>query len=78
MGKKFEINLFYINIVDDDKDRKDFVPRMGDLSSETDTAIYAWALLKNHAHILLRSGAVGLPKFMPRFLTGYGGILQGC
>ncbi|MCP4696510.1 MAG: hypothetical protein GY862_06645 [Gammaproteobacteria bacterium] len=59
------------NIVDDDKDRKDFVSRMGDLSSETDTAIYAWALLKNHAHILLRSGAVGLPKFMRRFLTGY-------
>jgi REP element-mobilizing transposase RayT len=59
------------NIVDDDKDRKDFVSRMGELSSETDTAIYAWALLKNHAHILLRSGAAGLPTFMRRFLTGY-------
>ena len=59
------------NIVNDDKDRDGFVSRMGELSSETDTAIYAWALLKNHAHILLRSGAVGLPKFMRRFLTGY-------
>ena len=59
------------NIVDDDKDRKEFVSRMGELSSETGTIIYAWALLKNHAHILLHSGAAGLPKFMRRFLTGY-------
>ena len=42
------------NIVDDDKDRRDLVSRMGDPSSETGTAIYAWTLLKNHAHILLR------------------------
>ena len=58
-------------IVDDDNDRQDFVSRMGNLSSETDTAIYAWSLMSNHAHILLRSGAVGLPKFMRRLLTGY-------
>jgi REP element-mobilizing transposase RayT len=44
---------------------------MGDLAVETDTAIYAWALLDNHAHILLRSGPFGLPAFMRRLLTGY-------
>ena len=32
-------------IVDDDKDRQDFVSRLGKLSKETATAIYAWALL---------------------------------
>jgi REP element-mobilizing transposase RayT len=58
-------------IVDDDKDRENFVNRMGTLASETDTAIYAWALLTNHAHILLRSGALGLSKYMKRLLTGY-------
>lgn len=58
-------------IVADDNDRQDFVSRMDGLSSETDTAIYAWALMSNHAHILLCSGAVGLPKFMRRLLTGY-------
>jgi len=55
----------------DDNDRRDFVSRMGNLSSETGTTIYAWSLMSNHAHILLRSGAAGLPKFMRRLLTGY-------
>jgi len=44
---------------------------MGDLAVETDTVIYALALLNNHAHILLRSGSVGLPSYMRRLLTGY-------
>ena len=34
-------------IVDDDKDRKRFVDRMGFLALETDTAIYAWTLILN-------------------------------
>jgi REP element-mobilizing transposase RayT len=55
----------------DDKDRKDLMDRMGDLAVETGTAIYAWALLNNHAHILLRSGSCGLPAYMRRLLTGY-------
>lgn len=58
-------------IVDDDKDRQNFVIRLGDLAKETQTPIYAWSLLTNHAHLLLRSGPLGLPKFMRRFLTGY-------
>jgi REP element-mobilizing transposase RayT len=58
-------------IVDDDHDRRDFVSRLGKLASETGTAIYAWALMTNHAHILLASGPAGLEKFMRRFLTGY-------
>jgi len=58
-------------IAADDSDRRDFVTRMGSLSTETGTSIYAWSLMSNHAHILLRSGADGLPKFMRRLLTGY-------
>jgi len=58
-------------IVNDRKDRKNFVKRMGVLAVATDTAIYAWALLRNHAHILLRSPESGLSGFMRRFLTGY-------
>ena len=58
-------------IVKDDADRKNFVTRMGDIAAETDIAIYAWALLDNHAHILLRSGPLGLPAYMRRLLTGY-------
>lgn len=58
-------------IVDDEKDRLNFVKRLGDLAEEAKTPIYAWALMTNHAHLLLRSGTSGLPKFMRRFLTGY-------
>ena len=58
-------------IVDDIKDKKEFVFRMGNLSGEEKTTIYAWTLMTNHAHILLRSGPYGLSKFMRRFLTGY-------
>jgi putative transposase len=58
-------------IVDDDTDRRDFVWRLGALTEETRTPIYAWALMSNHAHVLLCSGALGLAKFMRRLLTGY-------
>ena len=58
-------------IVNDDQDRENFISRLGSLAKETGTAIYAWALLSNHAHILLRSGAAGLPTLMRRLLTGY-------
>jgi len=59
------------HIIDDNEDRKEFVKRMGHLAVDTQTVIYAWALLNNHAHILLRSSEYGLSNFMRRFLTGY-------
>ena len=58
-------------IVNDVADRKNFVKRLGELAEETKTSIYAWALMTNHAHILLRSSEIGLSGFMRRFLTGY-------
>ena len=58
-------------IVDDDVDRENFVERMGRVASDTATVIYAWSLMANHCHILLRSGPSGLPAYMRRVLTGY-------
>jgi putative transposase len=58
-------------IVLDEQDRKDFVRRLGLLAVETKTAVYAWALMSNHAHLLVCSGTAGLAKFMRRLLTGY-------
>ncbi|MGH6792941.1 MAG: transposase, partial [Methyloceanibacter sp.] len=52
-------------------DRSNFVRRLRALAEETRTPIYAWALMSNHVHILLCSGALGLAKFMRRLLTGY-------
>ncbi len=59
------------SIVRDDKDREEFLKRMGELANETATSIYAFALMNNHAHILLKSGPRGLPAFMRRLLSGY-------
>ena len=39
---------------------------MGTIALKTETTIYAWALLTNHALILLPSGAFGLPNYMRR------------
>jgi len=39
-------------IVDDRKDRGNFISRLGDIATDTGTIIYAWALMTNHAHIL--------------------------
>jgi len=58
-------------IIDNDTDRNDFVSSMGALAAKTDTKIYAWALMTNHAHILLRSSSFGLSGYMRRLLTGY-------
>lgn len=58
-------------IVSDDHDREQFVSRMGELSRSTGTIVYAWALMTNHAHLLLKSGPEGLSGFMRKLLTGY-------
>ncbi len=59
------------NIFRDDTDREEFLARLARLLPETQTACYAWALLPNHAHLLLRTGAAPLPTRMRRLLTGY-------
>ena len=41
-------------IIIDDDDRSFFVSRLGQLAKVTETSIYAWALMSNHAHILLK------------------------
>ncbi len=58
-------------IFDDDTDRERFLARMGQLALRTNTTLYAWSLMPNHAHILLRSGLSGMSTFMRRLLTGY-------
>ncbi len=58
-------------IVDDQKDCEAFVTRLGDVVADTKTSIYAWSLMNNHAHLLVRSGPLGLSQFMRRLLTGY-------
>ncbi len=55
----------------DDKDRDNFVERLGGVLSETGTPCFAWTLMPNHAHLLLRTGTSPIATVMRRLLTGY-------
>jgi REP element-mobilizing transposase RayT len=55
----------------DDHDRDKFVKRLGKLLCDSSTSCYAWALIPNHFHLLLRTGSLPLAKVMQRLLTGY-------
>jgi hypothetical protein len=53
----------------DDQDRDNFIERLGDIVTETQTICFAWALIPNH--ILLRTGQAPLATVMRRLLSGY-------
>jgi len=55
----------------DDSDRDHFVERLGDILQETGTLCYAWALIPNHFHLVLKTGPVPISTIMRRLLTGY-------
>jgi len=54
-----------------DQDREDFLNRVADLCIDGDLIVYAWALMPNHFHLLVRTGRQSISKSMRRFLTGY-------
>jgi REP element-mobilizing transposase RayT len=58
-------------IFEDDTDRINFLDRLGKVLSETVTKCFAWALIPNHFHLLLRTGASPLATVMRRLLTGH-------
>ncbi|MEJ2221482.1 MAG: transposase [Desulfobacterales bacterium] len=58
-------------IFSDEKDRYSFLKRLGKILTDTDTPCYAWALMPNHFHLLLRTGIVAISTVMRRLLTGY-------
>ncbi|MFO7646111.1 MAG: transposase, partial [Desulfosarcina sp.] len=55
----------------DDQDRDNFLERLGTVLVETGTPCFAWALIPNHAHLLLKTGTMPLATVMRRVLTGY-------
>ncbi|MCX6986057.1 MAG: transposase, partial [Lentisphaerae bacterium] len=59
------------NIFRDDIDRENFLERLGDLVMQTRTICYAWALIPNHFHLLLKTGNVPIATLMRRLLTGH-------
>ncbi len=55
----------------DDVDRDNFLGRLDKALTSSGTACYAWALLPNQGHLILRTGTVPLATVMRRLLTGY-------
>jgi len=60
----------------DDRDREDFVGRMSELASKQAWLIYAWALMSNHFHLLVRTGKLPLSRNMRALMSGYAGYFN--
>jgi len=52
-------------------DSDDFIARLEAAVTWGGAAVFAWALLPNHLHLLLRTGEASLPPVMRRVMTGY-------
>jgi REP element-mobilizing transposase RayT len=55
----------------DDDDRDNFLDRLAGIVTDTNTQCFAWALIPNHVHLLLRTGNAPMATVMQRLLTGY-------
>ena len=58
-------------IFKDNADRKSFIKRLCDILSDSQTPCYAWALIPNHFHLLLKTGLTPIATIMRRLLTGH-------
>jgi putative transposase len=54
-----------------DADRQDFLDRLQHIVEPTHTGLFAWCLMPNHFHLLLRTAATPLSTLMRRLLAGY-------
>ena len=67
MGRGIErTNIFRI-----DRDREDFLNRLANQCMEGNLIVYAWCLLSNHFHLLVRTGRQPIFRSMKKLLTGY-------
>ena len=58
-------------IFTDNEDCDDLLERLESIAAETHTSCYAWSLVRNHFHLLLKTGCVPIETVMRRLLTGY-------
>jgi REP element-mobilizing transposase RayT len=55
----------------DAEDRQDFIDRVARILPECGARCFAWALMSNHAHLVLQSSSGVLSRVMRRLNTGY-------
>jgi len=53
------------------KDREDFLRRIATLCETDAIAVYAWAVMDTHFHLLVRTGREALSSSMRKLLTGF-------
>ena len=58
-------------IFKDDADRTEFIERIASIFADSSTPCFAWALMTNHVHLLIRTADTPLATLMRRLLTGY-------
>ncbi|MBW1695910.1 MAG: transposase, partial [Deltaproteobacteria bacterium] len=59
-----------------DTDRNNFLDRICGIITETNTSCYAWTLIPNHAHLLLKTRRVPIATVMRRLLAGHAGYFN--
>ena len=67
MGRGIERKDIFLN----NKDRNDFISRLSLLVEEGAIEVYAWALIPNHFHLLIKTKNRPLSSSMRKLLTGY-------
>ncbi len=55
----------------DDADRDNFIERLKNILTDDAAFCFAWSLMPNHVHLLLKTGKTSISTIMRRLLTGY-------
>lgn len=63
-------------IVLDDADRNHLLVRIGNVLASARTPCFAWAIMPNHVHLLVKTNAVPISTLMQRLLTGHAGYFN--
>src|SRR5208283_4542679 len=66
----------HCHIYQDDRNREDFILRLSELTAKRAWTIYAWALMPNHFHLLVRTGKNPLSRNMRTLMSGYAGYFN--
>lgn len=72
MARGIEQGLIFRNY----HDREDFIWRLSELALKQAWTVYAWALMPNHFHLLVRTGKKPLSRNMRALMSGYAGYFN--
>ena len=58
-------------IFQDPTDKRNFIDRLADIIKATETRCFAWAIIPNHFHLIIKTGNAPIATVMRRLLTGH-------